>query len=345
MSPTKLTLVIGATGAQGQAVIAALLAPNSDGTASPYNVRALTRNLESPQAQGLAARGVQLVQGTFHDFNAVAKALDGAYGAWVNTDGSTGGEVAEIYAGMRIFEVAKRVPSLRHYVWSNLRFVFKVSGFNPEYRAEHMDAKGRVGEWLSVQPSVLTHDGLVWSQATFAPMNVRKDGTVVFAAPVGDSRVPLIALKDVGWWARWTFDHRAEASARELNVASDLVGWDDIVKTLTKVTGKPAVYLRLTLDEWWTNFDERADNPLSSDKKRGDGSTTIKQNYSAFWRVLRDGIIDKDMEWIRSVHPGTFTLERWMRENNYDGRGKTVLKKALESNNAWGFRPDIAKDL
>jgi hypothetical protein len=28
---------------------------------------------------------------------------------------------------MRIYEVAKRVPSLRHYVWSNLRYVLKVS--------------------------------------------------------------------------------------------------------------------------------------------------------------------------------------------------------------------------
>jgi hypothetical protein len=86
---------------------------------------------------------------------------------------------------MRIYEVAKRVPSLRHYVWSNIRYVLKVelslnlsihaeadasqsAGFNPEYSADHMNAKGRVGEWLSVQPSALG-DGLTWSQVTTGP--------------------------------------------------------------------------------------------------------------------------------------------------------------------------------
>ena len=39
------------------------------------------------------------------------------------------------------------------------------AGFNPDYAADHMNAKGRVGEWLSVQPSALD-DGLTWSQLT-----------------------------------------------------------------------------------------------------------------------------------------------------------------------------------
>ncbi len=60
------------------------------------------------------------------DFAAVAAALEGAYGVWVNTDGFTLGEQKEIFVGMRIFEIAKQAPSLRHYVWSNLDYVFKV---------------------------------------------------------------------------------------------------------------------------------------------------------------------------------------------------------------------------
>ncbi|KAJ7433425.1 NAD(P)-binding protein, partial [Mycena galericulata] len=342
MSATKLILVIGATGAQGQAVVDALLAPSKDGKPSPYAVRALTRNTDSVQAQALAARGVKIATGSFTDFAAVAKALDGAYGAWVNTDGFTVGEAEEIYAGMRIFEIAKRTSSLRHYVWSNLRYVLKRAGFNPEYNAVHMDAKGRVGEWLSLQPSMLADDGLVWSQVTtgpymdmlngalLAPLNIRKDGTVVFAAPFEDGKLPLIALKDLGWWARWTFDHRAETSGRDLNVTSERVSWDQLVETFKKVTGKPAVYRRLTLDEMWANADDRVNNPVASEKKRGDGSTTIWENVAAFFRVLRDDIIDKDIDWIRSVHPETYTLERWMRENEYNGTGKTVLKNTLE---------------
>lgn len=64
--PTKLILVIGATGAQGLAVIDALLASSTDGSPSPYAVRALTRDLQSRRAQGLRAKGVELAQGNIH---------------------------------------------------------------------------------------------------------------------------------------------------------------------------------------------------------------------------------------------------------------------------------------
>jgi uncharacterized protein YbjT (DUF2867 family) len=62
-SQKKLILVIGATGAQGLAVIDALLAPVKDGSPSPYTVRALTRDPSHHRAQELAARGVELAQG------------------------------------------------------------------------------------------------------------------------------------------------------------------------------------------------------------------------------------------------------------------------------------------
>ena len=64
--------------------------------------------------------------GAFDDFESVKSALQGAYGAWVNTDGFTVGEQKEIFAGVRIFELAKQTPSLRHYVWSNLDYGLKV---------------------------------------------------------------------------------------------------------------------------------------------------------------------------------------------------------------------------
>ena len=59
----KLILVIGATGAQGMAVIDHLLAPCRDGRPSPYAVRAFTRDPSSRRAQDLARRGIECVKG------------------------------------------------------------------------------------------------------------------------------------------------------------------------------------------------------------------------------------------------------------------------------------------
>lgn len=60
---SKLILVIGATGAQGLAVIDKLLEPASDGSPSPYRVRALTRDPESRRAKLLEEKGVECVKG------------------------------------------------------------------------------------------------------------------------------------------------------------------------------------------------------------------------------------------------------------------------------------------
>ena len=59
----KLILVIGATGAQGIAVIDGLLAPCADGSPSPYAIRALTRDPDSQRARSLEKKGVECVRG------------------------------------------------------------------------------------------------------------------------------------------------------------------------------------------------------------------------------------------------------------------------------------------
>jgi hypothetical protein len=176
-------------------------------------------------------------------------------------------------------------------------------------------------------------------QPLFGPLNVRQDGTFVFAAPIEDGYMPMVALTDIGWWARYTFDHRSETSGRDIEIASDMVGWDYLVSTFTKVTSQPAVFKRLTLDEWWENFTN-ADNPVANERERGDGSTTTRQNFSAFWRQFRDKNIRRDMELIRKVHPKSETLESWMRSTGYTGRFRSLLKNVEDGK---GFEVNFEK--
>lgn len=88
----------------------------------------------------------------------------------------------------------------------------------------------------------------------FGPLNKRKDGTFVFASPIGNGHVPMIALPDLGYFARYTFDHRQETSGKDLEVASEMVQWSELVKTFQKVTGSKAEYKPVSLDEWFAIF-------------------------------------------------------------------------------------------
>ena len=138
--------------------------------------------------------------GAIDDEAAVLAALDGAWGAFVNTDSWTIGEQKEVFWGMRVFELAKQVKTVRHYVWSSLDYASKVlpsalhlllcvlkrslqkSGFNPKYRAEHYDGKGRVTDWMKAQPSVVSDDEMSWSVLTTSPYMdmIRMVSTVSF---------------------------------------------------------------------------------------------------------------------------------------------------------------------
>ncbi|OSX62577.1 hypothetical protein POSPLADRAFT_1141351 [Postia placenta MAD-698-R-SB12] len=312
----KLILVIGATGAQGLAVIDKLLAPLEDGSPSPYAIRALTRDPENPRAKELFAKGVECVkvtaflisfaQGRFDHFEDMAAALKGVYGAWVNIDGFTIGEPWEMYTGMRIFELAKQA-GVKHYVWSNLDYAFKLGNYNETYRCQHYDAKGRVAEWMQAQPSAVSGTDMTWSVVTsgpymdmlhnmmFGPLKKRENGTIVFATPVGNGHVPMIALSDMGFFARYTFDNRATASGQDLAIATEMVGWEHLKTTFEKVTGQKAEVVSQTIDDW---LEDRL-------------------NFRGWWALWRDDIVKRDMEWIRKVNAKGHTLESWMREQNY----------------------------
>ena len=222
------------------------------------------------------------------------------------------------------------------------------------------DGKARVAEWIHGQPSDPGQDGMSWSivttgpymdmlfnvcrslfsqhiianlqhcyQMMFGPLSKRVDGTCVFAAPIGQGHVPMIALSDLGFWARHTFDNRTSTSGQELSVASDIVGWDYLVTTFQAVTGEKAVFVDQSLEEWFANF-EGVDRPVANERIDADGSTTWRENFSGWWSCWRDDIISRDMCWVRSVNPGTLSLERWMRKNDYRGQWKRSILKNTE---------------
>ena len=59
------------------------------------------------------------------DFQVVLQALQGVYGAYVLTDGFTVQASDEVYAGIRIFELANQAR-IKHFIWSGGDYVSKV---------------------------------------------------------------------------------------------------------------------------------------------------------------------------------------------------------------------------
>ncbi|KAF8310276.1 NAD(P)-binding protein [Clavulina sp. PMI_390] len=338
---SKIVAVIGATGAQGIPTIKHLLAPSASGAPSPWKVRALTRNPDHRRAKELRALGAELIQGSYTDPNTIHRLFEGAHGAYVNTDGYTVGAAKELHTAFEIWEIAK-YQKLRHFVWSNLDYAFKIGGFNPVYAADHCNAKGRFADYLSSQPSHIGRkEGTAWTVYTngpymellghhLLPFQILKDGTRVFASPFGDEqaetgRWALIALDDLGWWSRHIFDNPQMTVGKELKIASQVVSYPEIIRTFKRVTGLPAVYKSMSMDDYfavWNRPEQRIAAGIPASESR-----TWEAVMRGFFAMWRDNIVTRDMNWIDSVHRMQ-TLEEWMRKTEYTGatRARQLLK-------------------
>src|SRR5512138_360698 len=96
---SSIVLVAGATGKQGGAVARELLAHG-------YEVRAMTRKPEGPEARALAARGAEIVRADLDRPETLDKALAGVWGVFAVQNTWEAGVEREEQQGKRFAEMA-----------------------------------------------------------------------------------------------------------------------------------------------------------------------------------------------------------------------------------------------
>ncbi|KAJ7162902.1 hypothetical protein C8R46DRAFT_954228 [Mycena filopes] len=136
----RIVSVFGATGQQGSYVLNALL---KDGTFTP---RAISRNPDSPAAQKLTARGVQVVRGDSLDKASLVGALEGSEAVFAMTVPDFTGAESEVTHGRNMVDAAKEV-GVKFFIWLSLPDVKSIT--NGKYQNCTMfDQKAVVQEYL-----------------------------------------------------------------------------------------------------------------------------------------------------------------------------------------------------
>jgi hypothetical protein len=139
---TPKAFVVGGTGAQVIQVIQGL------GHDKAFEARVLTRYLYSAQSKILSALGnVELVKGTWANEETLHHGFRGCQYAFINIDGFNAGEKTEMYWAIRAYETALE-EGIQFFVYGNLDYAYKRSGFDPRCRCGHYDGKCRIGEWI-----------------------------------------------------------------------------------------------------------------------------------------------------------------------------------------------------
>ncbi len=239
----KTIAVIGATGAQGGAVVEALQERGA------FKVRALTRSPES--ARGLAD---EVVAADLTQPDTLIAALDGVYGVFANTNSFAGPDVDEVAQGSAAVDAAK-AAGVEHYIWSTLPNVAEISG--GAFDVPHFVNKATVDR-------VVEDAGFKWRtfveppfyyQNFIGPMYVPRaapDGTPTWSVPMkADARGLHIGdIRELGNVVAGAFEHPDEVGqGQHLSLAGDLMSWRDIVATLSG-QGHDLAYSEVSDDPW-----------------------------------------------------------------------------------------------
>ncbi|KAB5545824.1 hypothetical protein GE09DRAFT_1003406, partial [Coniochaeta sp. 2T2.1] len=341
---TSKIFVIGGTGAQGKPVIKGLV---DDGK---YQVRVLTRYPSSVRAQDLVALGnVELFQGSLASESTLRAGFQGCDGAFVNIDGFNTGEKTEMYWAIRTYEIAIE-EGIKFFVYGNLGYSLKAGRYDSKFRSGHLDGKGRVGEWILWQNNDNKErmGACLFTTGPYIDMSISAatvmtptidHGAVTWRVPVGNSAVPFIALEDCGHYVRWLFDNPERATGMDLKVAIDHITFDELAAAFTRVTGHPAQYIAMSMEDYWNlgHFPHFAKLPAGYNADPNDPSTmSNRDNFTGFWNVFKHGLIKRDYAILDEIHPGRIrTAEEWFRREDESGRsaGKGGLWERVQAGN------------
>lgn len=304
---------------------------------SKYRVRVLTRDASSDVAKELCTLpDVTIFEGNAYDEPTLRQALEGIDSVFANTNGFAIGEKAEIYWGIRLYELAREFR-VNHFVYAGLEYASKLGNFESKYRCGHLDGKGKVVEYISAQPtapmawSVLTSCMYMEALSEFLrPFPDPQDpSTLVFAAPLGAGKCPLIYLEDYGAYARWILDTPAESNGLELHVATEDIGWKDLAAAFTEVTGQKSVYKDVSLDEYFdSGILPNPDAKVGHSTDPNDSTLlTYRENFSGFWNTWKDELTRRNYTLLDKVLPTRVkSVRQWMEMTGYSGKPAPVLK-------------------
>jgi hypothetical protein len=346
---TSKIFVIGGTGAQGLPIIGALVADKR------YSVRALSRNPASRRAKALLALGnVSILEGTFADEATLREGFRGCDGAYINIDGFNTGEKTETYWAIRSYEIAVE-EGIKFFVYGNLDYALKKSGYDSKFRAGHYDGKGRMGEWVLFQNQVnkdrmgaavfTTGPYMEMAISAMTPMTPSvEDGVVTWRVPLGNGAVPHVAIEDCGYYARWLFDNPGRANGMNLEVAIEHVGYQKLAEAFEKVTAHPAQYIDTDLDTYWNGpLKTAAALPAGYNADPNDKSTmSFRENFTGFWNIWKYGVVQRDYALLDEIHPSRIrSVEQWLRREDQLGRelGKGSLWERVQPENLFKSPP------
>lgn len=308
MTEQKIIAVVGATGAQGGGLAHAILAdPESE-----FTVRAITRNTESDKAKALAALGAEVVEADLDDEASVAKALDGAYGAYLVTNFWEHGSPEREFAQARNLAQAAKTAGIQHAVWSTLEDTRESIPLHDDrmptlldkYKVPHFDVKSDANALFAEAgvPTTYLQTTYYWENfLSFFPPKRQEDGSLVLALPMADRQLSGIAAEDIGRTAYGVFKKGAPLFGETVSIAGEHLTGAQYAEAFSEALGEPVHYF-----------------PVPFDGFRAAGFPGAEEmgNMFQYYADFDDEFTGRrDLQAVRDLNPRLQTFKDWLTAN------------------------------
>jgi uncharacterized protein YbjT (DUF2867 family) len=244
MTQRKTIAVVGATGAQGGGLIRAILADPAGGFAA----RAVTRDVNSDKARALADLGAEVVAADVDDEQSLARAFEGAYGAFCVTFYWAHFKPELEYSQARNMANSARTARLSHVVWSTLedtRTIVPADSMPTlmgKYKVPHFDAKGEADQFFrdAGVPTTFLYASFYWDNLIYFGAGPGKgpDGKLYFTLPTADKKMAGIAAEDIGRVAYGIFKAGSKYVGKKVGAAGEHLTGAEMADKLSRALGK-----------------------------------------------------------------------------------------------------------
>ena len=308
MADRKVIAVVGSTGAQGGGLVRAILRDKAGGFAA----RAVTRKVGSDKATELAALGAEVVAGDLDDQATLEGAFRGAHAVFGVTNYwehfSPERELAQATAIAR----AAKQAAVKHVIWSTLedtrRWVPLSDNRMPtlmgKYKVPHFDAKGEADKvFQQLVPVTCLLTSFYWENLIYfgAGPKPGPDGKLALTYPMGDKKLPGIAVEDIGKCAYTIFKRGQEFIGKTVAIAGEQLTGAQMAAALSRALGREVRY-----------------NDVPPEVYRGFGFPGADDlgNMFQFKRDFQEVFCGpRDPAFARSLNPELQTFDQWLAAN------------------------------
>jgi uncharacterized protein YbjT (DUF2867 family) len=286
----KNILITGATGKQGGALIAALLASHP----KQFKIFALTRNAASTLALSLGSEGIAIVQGDTTFPEAIFFQVPDLYGVFlVTVPGANEKEQAipfidaAVSAGLQhlIFTSVDRGGPVRSETDPTIVPHFGVKMAIEKHLKTAAETGGKM-KWTILRPTSFMDN--------LSPGFIGKAAATMFKQ-MGSTRISLISTKDIGRAAGLAFEKPDIYAGRALTLTGDLLTFDEMNQIFKEETG--------------------TDMPLTCELLV-DGLQWAISDLGVTMKYFRDGGVDYEMDVELAEELGLRNFRTWLRQDS-----------------------------